>query len=234
MYIEFEFQSEYLGRLVRVLLIVPENKRRTREERLPVLYLLHGEENVKWTHYSAVERLAQQYGIAVVMPECGNTFWRTASVTLPEVQYIKGRIEDYEGFLQEELPRTLFCSFPISIDRENSYIAGVSMGGYGAAYHAMHYPGKYDAVGLFSPVLFEQTELLPKPEVAFEELPDVYLRNETKEMQETSAFYVDRLRNAGVRIAEFFGDLSDEWYFEDACIRHFLAWIDARRRKISK
>ena len=59
--------------------------------------------------------------------------------------------ENYYDFIQKELPEFITSNFPISSRREDTYIAGASMGGYGALAHALGHPESYCAVGAFSP-----------------------------------------------------------------------------------
>ena len=54
-------------------------------------------------------------------------------------------------FLNEELPEFVENYFPVSDKSEERYIAGLSMGGYGALLHGLTNPGKYRAIGAFSP-----------------------------------------------------------------------------------
>ena len=49
--------------------------------------------------------------------------------------------------------RSIGASFPVSSRREDTYIAGLSMGGYGAFKAAMTYPQRYAAFGSFSGAL---------------------------------------------------------------------------------
>ena len=98
----------------------------------PVLYLLHGmsDDHTIWSRRTSIERYADERGIAVVMPttELG---WYT--------NMKHGR--QWRSFIGEELPAICHDFFPrISQKREDTYIAGLSMGGYGAYALAMTYP----------------------------------------------------------------------------------------------
>src|SRR3972149_5007786 len=101
-----------------------------------VLYLLHGlsDDASAWQRYSPIEILARQYGLVVVMPSVGRSFY----ADMPNGQ----RSFPY---LTEELPRYLHEVFGIVPRRENTLIAGLSMGGYGAFKAAFAYPDRYYA-----------------------------------------------------------------------------------------
>ena len=49
----------------------------------------------------------------------------------------------YRTFFTEELPMFITSVFPVSKKREDTYIAGFSMGGYGAWYLALSAPHLY-------------------------------------------------------------------------------------------
>lgn len=108
----------------------------------PVLYLLHGHGNdyMSWNRFTSVERYAEERRIAVVTVSVGNKGYMNAEYG-----------ENYYDFLWKELPEFVKAYFPISERREDTYIAGASMGGYGALAHALGHPESYSAVGAFSP-----------------------------------------------------------------------------------
>ena len=116
----------------------------------PVLYLLHGmsDDHTIWSRRTSIERYADERGIAVVMPttELG---WDT--------NMKHGR--RWRTYIGEELPAICHDFFPrISQKREDTYIAGLSMGGYGAYALAMTYPEQYSAAaglsGAYMPLRF--------------------------------------------------------------------------------
>lgn len=108
------------------------------------LYLLHGalDDCSAWLRNTCVERYAQEHRIAVVMPSGQNGFYSNALYGL-----------DYFDFITEELPRLVEYAFPVSSRREDRYIAGASMGGFGAAKCALRRPDLYRACGVFSGAL---------------------------------------------------------------------------------
>lgn len=109
-----------------------------------VLYLLHGlsDDASAWQRFSAIETHARRYGLVVVMPSVGRSFY----INQPNGQA-------YFTYLVEELPRYLEEVFGISPTRERTLIAGLSMGGYGAIKAALLHPERYFAAASFSGVL---------------------------------------------------------------------------------
>ena len=109
-----------------------------------VLYLLHGlgEDASAWQRYSSIETLAAAYGLVVVMPSVSRSFY----VDQPNGQR-------YFTYLTEELPQYLADVFGLAPRRKDTFIAGNSMGGYGAFKAALLHPGRYAAAASFSGVL---------------------------------------------------------------------------------
>ncbi len=120
-----------------------------------VLYLLHGlsDDASAWARYSKIEIYARKYGLVVVMPSVGRSFYTDQ----PNGQ-------KYFTYLVEELPRYLEEVFGIPRARENTLIAGLSMGGYGAMKAALLYPERYFAAASFSGVLSLNVAVLPPPD----------------------------------------------------------------------
>ena len=101
-----------------------------------VLYLLHGlyGDHTNWLRYTSIERYVQDRRLAVVMPAVGNSFYQ---------DMYHG--PDYLTYITQELPRYICRLFPVSDRREDTFVAGLSMGGYGAVKCAFQYPEQYAA-----------------------------------------------------------------------------------------
>lgn len=163
------FISYILKRAVDITVVIPSTtipealrmeqdekipkKMHTKQEKYPVLYLLHGMGNnhSTWGGYSNVEMYAEERNLAVVMISGENK------------SYINSSDGDrYFDFIEDELPDFICGMFPVSSKREDTYIAGLSMGGYGALVHGLSHPEKYAAVGAFSAPIDMMTSLLDK------------------------------------------------------------------------
>jgi putative tributyrin esterase len=112
--------------------------------RRKVLYLLHGlsDDGSAWQRYTAIESIAALYGLVVIMPSAGRSFYTDQ----PNGQA-------YFTYLTDELPRYLKDVFGLSPHREDTLIAGNSMGGYGAFKAAFLRPELYSSAASFSGVL---------------------------------------------------------------------------------
>jgi len=104
------------------------------KEGLPVVYLLHGAYGnySSWLRFSNVERYAQEHCCALVMASAENSFYQNMFYG-----------NAYAAFFSQELPAFIKSVFPVSDKRADTYIAGFSMGGYGAWYLALSNPDMY-------------------------------------------------------------------------------------------
>lgn len=109
----------------------------------PCLYLLHGlsDDHTMILRRTCIDRYAAEQGICVVMPSGGKSFY------CDQVNGLK-----YYTYISQELPRRIREFFRVSTAREDSYIAGISMGGYGALKIAMQNPEVFSAAAALSPV----------------------------------------------------------------------------------
>ncbi len=110
----------------------------------PVLYLLHGlsDDSSAWLRYSSVERYVAPLGLAVVMPQVHRSFYADEAHG--------GR---YWTFLSEELPEVVGSFFRVSPHRADTFVAGLSMGGYGALKWALRRPDRFAAAASLSGAL---------------------------------------------------------------------------------
>lgn len=114
------------------------------EKPVKTLYLLHGlsDDETAWTRYTSIERYANDRRIAVIMPTTYR-FWYTDSDCGKYYSYIAG-----------ELPDAMHHFFPhLSERREDTMIAGLSMGGYGAWRIALSRPERFGGAASLSGAL---------------------------------------------------------------------------------
>jgi putative lysine transport system ATP-binding protein len=109
-----------------------------------VITLLHGFSGSgdDWVQLSAAGRYAYNNGYILVCPSCDNSFYNDMRCGPP-----------WYTILTRYLPVRLAQIFKIPRAREINYIAGLSMGGYGALRTAFLNPGCYAAAGSFSGAL---------------------------------------------------------------------------------
>lgn len=150
-YITVNFISEALMRTVTVNVILPADKivfpgmPEPTYEDFPTLYLLHGVfgNHTDWVNGTRVQRWAEEKGLAVVMPAGENAFYLDHEATHA----------NYGDFVGRELPEVMRRMFHLSSRREDTFIAGLSMGGYGALRNGLKYHETFGRVAGFSSAL---------------------------------------------------------------------------------
>lgn len=141
--ITLSFHSEALERTVPLRALVPlEDAPRVP---MPAMYLLHGlyGSEQDWFQYTRVMLWARAKGLAVFCPAGENRFYVNQADTG----------EAYMRYVGEELPAFTRRLFPLSSRREDTFIAGLSMGGYGALNAGLTYPETFGKVAALSAAL---------------------------------------------------------------------------------
>ncbi|HIZ55664.1 MAG TPA: esterase family protein [Firmicutes bacterium] len=138
--IDFRFFAQSIRLHTSVQVLLPYRLEMCKEP-LPVLYLLHGlsDDCSAWIRMSSIERYAADRRLAVVMPEVGRSFY---------CDMVHG--QNYFTYISQELPWVMQTVFPISSRREDTYVAGLSMGGFGAFKLALNYPERFRGAASFS------------------------------------------------------------------------------------
>jgi S-formylglutathione hydrolase FrmB len=148
---EGEFQSKSLGRSMKYRVLLPDSYTQG-HKKYPVLYLLHGlyGDYTNWTKLTKVRTYATGLELIIAMPDA-NDSWYTNYATDPQQKY-----EDYivHDFLSE-----IETHYRVAGTRDTRFIAGLSMGGYGAIKFALKNPQLFSLVGSFSGALNAPNEL---------------------------------------------------------------------------
>lgn len=146
--------SPALGRDVGVRILLPAGWESHPKRRWPVLYVLHGARAVPdgvttnfqvWTEQTDIAELTANTDVLVVMPEGGNVGWYSDWYNDGA-----GGPPGWETFHLVELREILESHYRAGDDRA---IAGLSMGGFGAASYAARNPGMFLAIASFSGAL---------------------------------------------------------------------------------
>jgi S-formylglutathione hydrolase FrmB len=146
-FLQIQFFSAALNVASTVNVIMPEANQgigmgASRDERPPkVLYLLHGysDDHSIWMRRTSVERYAANHNLAVIMPAVNHSFYCNEAYG-----------EKYWDYVSDELPRTMRRFLRLSDKPEDTYVAGLSMGGYGAMRLALTYPERFAGAASFS------------------------------------------------------------------------------------
>ncbi len=246
--IDVKFYSEALGMQTEAYVVLPQRDtmgeigiaQNASDKKYPVLYLLHGlsDDHSIWLRRTSIERYATEYGICVVMP-CGHrSFYMDMKYGLK-----------YFTYIAKELPARMCEFFPISDKREDTYICGNSMGGYGALKIALRQSDRFSAAaGLSSAAdihrdgfhdvkiaAFGPEEIIPPEEDLF------YLAKENKNKPQKPRIFMgvgydDFLYEENLRLKKCFEETgydftyresegSHNWAFWDEYVQYVLAWI---------
>lgn len=145
------FFSQVLGMMSTMSVLLPDPRPTVEgytpprwDYRWPTLYLLHGlpDDHTAWLRRTSLESYAENLQLAIVMPAANRSFY-TDMAAGPR----------YWTFISEELPAVARHFFPLATEREANFVAGLSMGGYGALKLALTYPERYAAAASLSGVL---------------------------------------------------------------------------------
>lgn len=123
--------------------ITEENENYKRQ--MKTLYLLHGYSgsNKDWLLGSSVQELAVKYNLAVVMPSGDNSFYLDG----------KGTGKAYGQYVGKELVKYVRKTFGLSEKKEDTFIGGLSMGGFGAIHTGIVYPDTFGKIIALSSAL---------------------------------------------------------------------------------
>lgn len=145
---EIRFFSETLGMRCAMNVLLPQRPlHEAMENETPkyrTLYLLHGysDDHTAWQRWTSIERYAEPYQVAVVMPAVHLSFYTDMA-----------HGGAYWQFISREVPALASELFPLSQAREDTFVAGLSMGGYGAFKLALTHPERFAAAASLSGAL---------------------------------------------------------------------------------
>ncbi|BBG00177.1 MULTISPECIES: alpha/beta hydrolase [Pseudonocardia] len=249
--------ADSLGLATSVTVLLPQPSRtrigagvRDLDAPPPVLYLLHGlsDDDTAWTRYTAIERYADELGLAVVMPQVHRSFYLD--------QAYGGR---YRTWVCTELPELVARFFRVSGDPAQTFVAGLSMGGYGALGWALREPGRFAAAASLSgaldiralaqgppreedPRIWERIlgdepvagtdadlfALLERADPAA--VPPLFVCAGTGDpLHEQSMRFTASARAAGLDVTGHDGPGGHDWAYWDARIRDVLDWLPLAR-----
>lgn len=142
--LNIEFFSKTLIRPVAFRLLLPNDTRVPAQELAAnphyqrpakTLFLLHGytSGSGEWYYESSIRFLAEKYNLAVVFPNAENSFYLNGDAT--------GR--NFCDFVGSELVEYMRKTFGLAQSAEDTFIGGLSMGGFGALHTAFAFPENF-------------------------------------------------------------------------------------------
>jgi len=197
--IQMQFLSTALKRTVPVTVILPVDNTAfaDKKTKFPTLYLLHGllGDHNDWVVNTRIRKWAEERGLAVVMPSGDNSFY--VDQLLPN--------QEYGEFIGRELVDMTRRAFPLSTAREETFLAGLSMGGFGAIRNGLKYAETFGYIaGLSSAVhIFEMAPDAPNRTLFREDLVfgDLEVARKTDKNPRVALV---RAKEKGLPIPEFY------------------------------
>ena len=208
----------------------------------PVLYLLHGlsDDHTSWLRYTSIERYAAARGLAVVMPAAGRSFY---------ADEVHGH--RYWTYVSEELPRIVGRFFRVSQEPADTFVAGLSMGGYGALKLVLTHPERYAAAACLSGAL-DLVSFAKRPDrdevmgrvfdhrigpgddlfallEAARAVPPLHISCGTEDwLIDSCRMFAAAAAAAGVDVSSDFRPGEHAWSLWDAVIQDVIAWLPVR------
>lgn len=251
--ITFQHFSESLGMQMEALVVIPQKKTsseigvatNTQQGKYKCLYLLHGlsDDHTIWLRRTSIERYATEYGLCVVMPNAHRSFYTDMHCGYR-----------YYTYIAEELPALIQEFFNISDKREDNYVAGLSMGGYGALKIGLRNPERFCKIGALSAAIdmnqridnpirndvmrpiFGDGDVAPEDDV-FQLIhihekdavkPEVYMACGLEDfLYAENIRFLAEIREAGYDVTWRESHGIHNWEFWDEYIQYVLKWIFA-------
>lgn len=145
-YFRVEYYSNALRRETSFEVLIPNDPRDDAPapaagSPMKTLFLLHGYTGKAGNYVP--EELPGQYNFAIVMPSGENSFYLNGLATGHAFQTMLG----------EELVDYVRKTFRLALRPEDTGIAGLSMGGFGALHTGLAYPDRFGRIGAMSSAL---------------------------------------------------------------------------------
>lgn len=152
--LNLRLHSRVLFQCVDLVITLPDSVTRSADKRR-VLYLLHGAgcDQRTWLQSREFTHAMEHRELIAVLPSAQNSDY----TDWPDF----GRGYDFPRFFFEELMPFVTSVFPASDKAADTYLAGQSMGGYGAALLGLMHPERFAGLGIYSASLRESAFLQP-------------------------------------------------------------------------
>lgn len=245
--IQCNFFSESLMRTVPIQVILPTDKALFEEQPkdqkpFKTLYLLHGifGNYTDWVSGTRVRDWAEERDLAVVMPSGDNSFYVDNKKS--------GNL--YGTYIAKELVEFTRRTFPLSHKREDTFIGGLSMGGYGSIVNALQNPETFGSVCALSSAILNAETAAPKEYTDFiftnrgyyesifgdldkfagSEFDCHALAEKVAKLDVKPNFYIacgteDKLNALGFSVTYEEGPGVHDWYFWDEYILKAMNWL---------
>lgn len=157
-YLHMNFRSDCISRSVYPVVFLPDlNRWRDIDPPYPTLYFLPGYSGggLETAMFSNFALFAMRFGVAVVLADGENSFYTDDEQ--------RGAL--FSRYVGEELVQVTRSVLPLSRRREDTFIGGISMGGYGALINGLRFRDTFSKIAMLSPALgFKMQDDNPRPD----------------------------------------------------------------------
>jgi len=221
-----EFHTKSLARRTRLDLVIPSlnlggslknqdnNYYQNRTEKFPLIIFLHGfgDDEKAWQNNTQVIKLCEENKIAACFINGENKWYLNL-----------GPIDNYYSLIEEEVTDFLYGNFTCLSKDMPLFIAGVSMGGYGALYHYLKNTDKYAACVALSPAI--RPDRLDESKFGF--LRDLFLENKKSKLEVylsvgENDFIIESSKGLNQFLIE--NNVGVEYKFIPNCDHSWLTW----------
>ncbi len=248
MFGSFEFMSKSVDTNVKVTLYIPDLLLGTKKEDIKVIYLLHGYSgnNDSWFLLSQAIAYADKFQVAIVTPMAHNSFYTDG---------IGGNL-NYYTLIEDEVVKFVQNTFGIMMKKENNFIGGLSMGGYGATKIGL-LSDKFSAFASFSGALFTTDEFLSNKEGRYSFFENIFKDKELREknciynlikdkpldnifiscgtndeiphLYEANLRFIKELEELGVPFESYIDDCGHDYFHWNVALLKYLEFLKARK-----
>ncbi len=155
--IQMNFYASSLMSQVNVVVATPRDFNKKPTNGYKTLYLLHGITGgeTDWLYRANIIDIAEENNLFIIMPNGDNGC------------YINNEAlnKNYKDYIGHELLNYTREMFPISCKKEDTFICGLSMGGYGAMNNGLIFNDKFSKIGALSMAVIP--EMIKNSEASF-------------------------------------------------------------------
>lgn len=155
--LHINFRSDCISRSVYPVVFLPDfNNWRDVPPPYPTLYFLPGYSGggLETSMFSNFSLFSMRFGVAVVLCDGENSFYTDD----------EQRGAMFSRYVGQELVEVTRSVLPLSRRREDTFIGGISMGGYGALINGLRFAGTFSKIAMLSPALgFKRQDDEPTP-----------------------------------------------------------------------
>lgn len=213
--IEVNFWAKSLRKIVPFMAAIPDDpdliigrEDKPLPEKYPTLYLLNGYKDnyTSWFNNTRIHELSKKYNIAIITPSGDNSFYVDD----------EDKLEFYGEFIGKELVEYTRHLLPLSDKREDTFIGGLSMGGYGAMRNGLKYYENFSKILSFSAAYIILTMADAKEAIGGPLTPASYLNRifgdftNLRNTDKDPRYLIEKIQSEGGKVPDIFMTIGSE------------------------